>query len=492
MYSHTFPTLSERFFKGSAWPRAEAISHLVDHDHVFCMLYKELYFRHVYASSKPTLEQRRESWENYRDLFTIILNSNLNMQLPNGWLWDMVDEFVYQFQSYLQYRGKLTGKAPEEIAALQVAEGTWDAAAVIAFLSELVARSRIREELSAPGGVDALYASEGYSATASNVLRMLGYFSLIGLLRVHCVLGDHTAGLRGLGPLNPNVRKNMFATKIPMAAITLAYYSGFAYLALQRHLDAARCFNFGATYVARVKGNLGRGPGYEQILKKNEQMYALLAVTLALCPAASRLLDESVTTTLREKYGEKTRSMAAGATDSFEELFAYACPKFASAAPPDWSDPSSNTNAATYKAQLAAFMATVEERKHLPALKQVLKLYTSITVSKLASLAEMDVAGVKAQLDLLRRTSSVVTWSAGDVLSGEPQPCGDVDFSLESQGGEELVIVQEAKGSSIKGDFLVRHIQKFEDIVRDLDAIALPTPAAASGATAAGAPVAAH
>ena len=40
---------------------------------------------------------------------------------------------------------------------------------------------------------------------------------------------------------------------------------------------------------------------YEQILKKNEQVYALLAVVTALCPTAARLLDEAVTNTLREK-----------------------------------------------------------------------------------------------------------------------------------------------------------------------------------------------
>ena len=485
MYSHTFPVLSERFFKGGSWPRAEVISHLVDHDHVFCMLYKELYFRHTYAASKPTPEQRHESWLNYKDLFSVILRSNLNMQLPNGWLWDMIDEFVYQFQSNLQYRGKLAGKGPEEIAALRAAEdlGAWRADDVITFLSELASRSGIREELSTQAGVDALYASEGYLPTASNVRRMLGYFSLIGLLRVHCVLGDHITGLQALAPLNPFMRKNLFATKIPMAAITLAYYSGYAYLALHRHIDAARCFNFGATYVARVKGHHPRGPGYDQLLKKHEQMYALLAITAALCPAVSRQLDESVANTLREKYGEKTRSMAAGSTDAFEELFAYACPKFASAQTPDWSDVNSNTNASAYKTQLTAFMSLVDERRHLPAIKQVLKLYSSISVEKLATLAELDVATVRTQLDLLTKSSQVITWSSGDALSGEPQPCGDVEFSVDV--GADLVLVRESKGSAITGEFLVRHIQKFEDIVKDLDSIQMPTVAVAAASAAA-------
>ncbi|KAG7675274.1 hypothetical protein Ndes2526B_g08141 [Nannochloris sp. 'desiccata'] len=487
MYSHTFPVLSERFFKGSSWPRAEAVSHLVDHDHVFCMLYKELYFRHMYAAGTPAPEQRHESWANYRELFTVILQSNLNMQLPNGWLWDMIDEFVYQFQSYLQYRGKLAGKAPEEIAALRAAEdlGAWKTEDVINFLEQLASRSGIREDLSTTAGVEALYSSEGYNPTSSNVRRMLGYFSLIGLLRVHCVLGDHVTGLRALAPLNPFNRKCLFATKIPMAAITMAYYCGFAYLAMQRHVDAARCFNFGATYVARVKGHHPRGPGYDQMLKKNEQMYALLAITLALCPAASRQLDESVANTLREKYGEKTRNMTSGAIDAFEDLFAYACPKFASGVAPNWNDPTTNTNAAAYNTQLAAFMSLVEERKHLPAIKQVLKLYSSITIAKLGTLAELDEATVRAQLDLLSKSAQVITWSSGDALSGEVQACGDIEFSVEMQNGQELVLVRETKGTVLTGEFLVRHIQKFEDMVRDLDAIQLPTAASTAAAAAA-------
>ena len=61
---------------------------------------QEMYYRHLYASVQPTLQHRCESWDNYCALFNVILGSNVNMQLPNGWLWDMVDEFVYQFQSW--------------------------------------------------------------------------------------------------------------------------------------------------------------------------------------------------------------------------------------------------------------------------------------------------------------------------------------------------------------------------------------------------------
>jgi hypothetical protein len=41
------------------------------------------------------------------------------MQLPNQWLWDMVDEFVYQFQSFCQYRAKLKTKTEDELNQLK-------------------------------------------------------------------------------------------------------------------------------------------------------------------------------------------------------------------------------------------------------------------------------------------------------------------------------------------------------------------------------------
>jgi hypothetical protein len=40
MYEGSFPKLSDRYFKQGPWPPVDAISDLVDQDHVFCLLYK--------------------------------------------------------------------------------------------------------------------------------------------------------------------------------------------------------------------------------------------------------------------------------------------------------------------------------------------------------------------------------------------------------------------------------------------------------------------
>lgn len=181
MYESSFNKISARFFKASPWPPVSAVSHLVDNDAVFCMLYNELYYRHIFSRLIPTLEQRLESWENYAQLLNVILRGNLNMQLPNQWLWEMVDEFTYQFQSFHQYRGKLSNKSEEELSTLRKCSGAWHVLSIFNYLQALVDRSGIEAILEGDRrGENSFTATEGYDYATSNVLRALGYFSLIG------------------------------------------------------------------------------------------------------------------------------------------------------------------------------------------------------------------------------------------------------------------------------------------------------------------------
>ena len=59
----------------------------------------------------------------------------------------MIDEFIYQYQSFSHYASKLKNKSEEEIAALKAATGVWDTQAVLKSLESLVARSDIVEHL---------------------------------------------------------------------------------------------------------------------------------------------------------------------------------------------------------------------------------------------------------------------------------------------------------------------------------------------------------
>jgi len=464
MYEGTFPKLSERYFKSASWPPVEMVASLVEGDHVFCLLYKELYYRHIFAKLTPTLEQRCEAWDNYCALFNVFLHGNVNMVLPNQWLWDMVDEFIYQFQSFCQYRSKLAMKSPEEIAMLKGCDQIWGALGVMNYLQALIDKSGIEALLKAEREKDEPLAAADLDLAGSNVLRMMGYYAMPGLLRVHCLLGDYTGALDAVDPINLHL--NGLYTKVPGCYINTAYYVGFAYMMNKRYTDAVKHISSVLVYIGRTKGNLQRSIHYEQILKKNEQMYALLAICVVLCPQY-RLLEEGVNNSLREKYAEKIHKMTRGDEAVFDELFSYGCPKFITPSCPNWqAETLVNFNQEAYRLQLKLFLAECRSQAVLLDIRSFLKLYTSISQPKLASLMEMDEAALRTALMSQKLHSVQKVWvpGCGGLNSGKQQPMGDVEFYLEG----DMVHVSDTKATRRYGDFFVRHISKFEEIITDL------------------------
>ena len=67
-----------------------------------------------------------------------------------------------------------------------------------------------------------------------SLYKNLGYFSLIGLLRLHCQLGDYHQALHSVR--NVQLSKSVLAnTRVPTAQISLYYYVGFCYLMTRRY-----------------------------------------------------------------------------------------------------------------------------------------------------------------------------------------------------------------------------------------------------------------
>ena len=107
-------------------------------DQLFLILYRELYYRHVYSRLQPDIDDRFHSYENSCELFNYLLSAfspartlsiRINrladsedgpvaLQLPEQWLWDIVDEFIYQFQSFYVWRARVKNKTEEELVML--------------------------------------------------------------------------------------------------------------------------------------------------------------------------------------------------------------------------------------------------------------------------------------------------------------------------------------------------------------------------------------
>lgn len=83
-------------------------------------------------------------------------------------------------------------------------------------------------------GLEQFTATDGYDYQGgSNVLKVLGYYSMIGLLRIHCLLGDYHTGLKCLAPINLN-QQGVYTIVIG-SHISTIYHYGFANLMLRRY-----------------------------------------------------------------------------------------------------------------------------------------------------------------------------------------------------------------------------------------------------------------
>ena len=84
--------------------------------------------------------------------------------------------------------------------------------------------------------------------------------------------------------------------------------------------------------------------------------YALLAIAASLSPQP---LDENLINTLRDKYGDRMARMQSNKVDlsAYEELFAFACPKFISPVAPQYDTlPEGYIPQETFRLQQRLFM----------------------------------------------------------------------------------------------------------------------------------------
>ncbi|KAK3368162.1 eukaryotic translation initiation factor 3 subunit L [Podospora didyma] len=400
------------------------------------------------------LETKFQSYDAYCSLFHFILNSDgpVDLEPPSYyWAWDVIDEFIYQFNSFSTYRARIARQGnSDEIQMLRENPNTWGCYSVLNVLYSLIQRSQITEQLAAmkrneePMAVAGEYGSK-------NLYRMLGYFSIIGLLRIHCLLGDFSLALKTLDDIELN-KKAMFA-RVMAAHFTTYYYVGFSYMMMRRYGDAIRMFSHILVYVSRTK-NFQKNAQYDSITKKNEQMYALIAICVAFQPTR---LDDTIHTALREKYGDQLLKLQRGGPESlpiFEELFRTACPKFISPVPPDFDHPENNIDPIEH--HLAVFMDEVKTNMWSPTIKSYLRLYTTMDLKKLAGFLDVKDDELRSWLLVNKQRSKQLRWTDHGLLDGELVNVNDLDYALQG----DLIHISEAKVGRKLVDWYLRNLSR--------------------------------
>lgn len=261
LYEKVFNTLTDTYYEDKPWPEEREVIQVVgqrENAKTFIIFYKELYYRHIYAKCVPNIEQRLESYANYCALFNFLLNPQepVPIELPNQWLWDIIDEFIYQFQSFSLHRMKANaGKLPDyEVDHLKRNAHVWNVHSILNVLHSLVDKSLINDQLREFNARrDPLAVADKFGR--QSIYKMLGYFALIGLLRLHSLLGDYYQAIKVLENIDIH-RQPLESTSIPRVLacqMTTFYYVGFAYMMMRRYADAIRTFSRILSYLQRTR-----------------------------------------------------------------------------------------------------------------------------------------------------------------------------------------------------------------------------------------------
>ncbi|KAK4217878.1 translation initiation factor 3 complex subunit L [Rhypophila decipiens] len=401
------------------------------------------------------LEAKFQSYDAYCSLFHFILNSEgpVDLEPPSYyWAWDVIDEFIYQFNSFSSYRARIArqGQTPDEAQMLRENPNTWGCYSVLNVLYSLIQKSQIIEQLGAQKRNEDPAAVAGDYGNKS-LYKMLGYFSIIGLLRVHCLLGDFSLALKTMDDIELT-KKAQFA-RVMAAHFTTYYYVGFSYMMMRRYGDAIRMFSHILVYVSRTK-NFQKSAQYDSITKKNEQMYALIAICVAFHHTR---LDDTIHTALREKYGDQLLKLQRGGPESlpiFEELFRQACPKFISPVPPNFDDPESNVDPIEH--HLAIFMDEVKTNMWSPTVKSYLKLYTTMDLKKLAGFLDVKPDELRSWLLVNKQRTKQLRWSDRTLLEGDLVNVSDLDYAMQG----DLIHISEAKVGRKLVDWYLRNLSR--------------------------------
>lgn len=481
-YQVKFPKLTEQYFMSTRWPSAELVAQLVGDDSLFLMLYNELYYRHVYAhvNTSLTVEDMAQSYANYCTLFKILIQSEkpVSLLLPNQWLWEIVDEFTYQFQKFSSFRRRQKHRSEEE-AQLQQHQRIWSIHSVLNALYSLVQKSSINEQLS-------YYAKQGDPDEIADdfgrcvLYKMLGFFSLIGLCRIHCLLGDYYTAIKVLENIRIN-RLDMYH-EVPTCHITTGYYVGFSYMMMHRYQDAIRTLSATLSYKTRAIGLIApRHDLREYVNKQSDQMSCLLGLCLTLSPTSMN--DQSLDVDRRDKFSETLLRLQQLDQAEFVSSFDLGCPKFISPEMANYArtvtaDPGYTLEPQRQQAEL--FRQDTTQQIELLRLRSFLKLYTNIPVSKLAAYlgtSDVDIhqslmaykfrlkQSFNVSLDQDSSDPGSTAFSAGADVAPGLQLYSDLDFYVDGS----VAHVADTKMDRRFSEYFVRHVEMLQQMNTTLD-----------------------
>ena len=325
-------------------------------------------------------------------LFEAILSAKEgDFCITTQWIYDITQEFAYQFQGYCQFRCQVANHSPEMVRVLEANRDAWNLPKVMSILQGLIQAGKLSTSQSAQ-------AKAPLVLNARNFAAQFGYFASIELARLECLMGDFASSLAAISSIKLNDRSELFV-QLPLCHFNVYYHTGICYMMLRKFAAALDVFSEICLHVSRLSKPGAATPGLragpQQLQRMLDKVLALTAVARTLCPG--NRLDDQVGEMLDSKLSDKCRRLQVGDRAAYSELLEFASPKFISPLVPDFSVSQNIGQAAAAHIQ-SVFMTEIDQHLRFLKLRSFLLLYASIEISKLARFNDIPEADLICQL----------------------------------------------------------------------------------------------
>ncbi|CAA9989204.1 eukaryotic translation initiation factor 3 subunit L, putative [Plasmodium knowlesi strain H] len=498
LFDTDFYAISEIYFKNIRWPSIKLVDIFYKQKNRFHnlihSLYEELYYRHVFIINDVTLEDRKNSWDNYKCLLNFIsticsdpsgdTNDNV-LVMPNVWIHDFLSEYLYQYQSMCHYKLKLL-KNPEEnkegINFLIKHTDVFESSIVFEVLHSLLLKGEFTN-----------LSDEERSIFVHNVFHVsneelssryqFSYFACCILLKAYVLMGDYYTALKIISYIE--LSHKALYWKVTLCHINIYYHVAFCYMMLRRYNDSIKVLSQILIYLSKQKVHLSNQQRYEQsqIHKLIDKMYFIVIICHTL---SNTRLDETVLQNIKENYSGKFYALLQTTNEqAYADLFYKVAPKFI--------DPLSNIsfqlltnfenvqnqtyNSDPMTTQLNIFLKDVSYQKKAFHFMSYSKLYHNIQLKKLSSLMNYGEQRRLATEQKEWQKSGLVKNPMGDAENGEIPPNEEqvcADIMCVKNSGRQLVWKE---GPLYKGEVVTSVFGSSFDFYIDMDILNIKTRA---------------
>lgn len=410
--------------------------------------------RHVTTKLKPQLSHHIASWNNYKKLFELITSPKTEeFYITTQWIYDITQEFAYQFQGFCQYRSSLSTNNQDSLKLLQANRDAWTLPEVMSLLQKIIRAGQL-DKLTGP-----------LALNQATVLQQFAYFATIELARLECLIGDHTSSLQVINRLKIGDRNELY-TALPICHFNVYYHLGVCNMLLKRYDEALDVFSEIILYVLRLLkpgASATLRPGVPaQLQRMVDKALSLAAILLVMHP--NYPVDDPVREAVEAKFDEKMRRLRNGDRSIAADLFESACPKFISPVVPDYNNLGHGVQMGqtVFDHQSSVFIAEVMQHVAFYPLRSFLSMYASVDIDKLARFMET------SETDLISLLLAYKSKIAEAKMYNKPNTRGrELQFVIE--GGILIVEKAPVKTNDLATEkYFIAGVKKHDEILSRL------------------------